>query len=47
MLKLAPDHIKTKKMRKHAVKKLRYILRYIPDWYKSQQMCDKAIKKNC
>ena len=33
-------------MCKHAVKKLPYLLRYVPDWYKIQQMCDKAILKN-
>ena len=28
---------------KHAVKKLSYQLRYVLDWHKTQQMCDKAI----
>ena len=32
-------------MCKHAVKKLPYILRYVPDQYKTQQMCAKAILK--
>ena len=31
MLKFIPDHFKTKKMCKHAVKKLPYLLRYVPD----------------
>ena len=31
ILKFVPDHFKTKKMCKHAVKKLRYLLRYVPD----------------
>ena len=31
MLKFVPDHLKTKKMCNHAVKKLPYLLRYIPD----------------
>ena len=31
MLKFIPDHLKTKKMCKHAVKKLPYLLRYVPD----------------
>ena len=31
MLKFVPDHLKTKKMRKHPIKKLPYLLRYIPD----------------
>ena len=29
-------------MCKHAVKKLPYLLRYIPDQYNTQQMCDKS-----
>ena len=33
-------------MCKHAVKKLPYLLRYVPDRYKIQQMCDIAILKN-
>ena len=33
-------------MCKHAVKKLLYLLRYVPDQYKTQQMCDKAILEN-
>ena len=37
MLKFVPDHLKTTKMHKHAVKKIRCV----PDRYKTQQMCDK------
>ena len=33
-------------MSKYAVKKLPYLLRYGPDWYKTQQMCKKAILEN-
>ena len=29
MLKFATDHLKTKKLRKHAFKKLLYLLRYV------------------
>ena len=25
---------------------LPYLLRYVPDWYKTQQMCQKAIWEN-
>ena len=46
MLKCVPDHLKTKNMCKHAVKKLTYLLRYVPDQYKTQQMHDKAIFEN-
>ena len=44
MIKFVPDHLKTKKM--YAVKKLSYLLRYVLDQYKIQQMCDKAILEN-
>ena len=30
-LKFVPDHVKTKQMCKHAVKKLPYLLRHVPD----------------
>ena len=43
MLKFVPDHLKTKKMCKRAVKRLPYPLRYVPDQYKIRQMCDKAV----
>ena len=36
IIKLVPDHIKTKNMCKHAVKKLPYPLRYVADQYKAQ-----------
>ena len=44
MLKFVPDHFKTKKMSKHAVKKLPF--RYAPDWYMTQEIYDKAILEN-
>ena len=43
MLKFLPDELKTNKKCKHAVKKLPYLLRYVPDQYKAQQMYYKAI----
>ena len=33
-------------MCKHAVKKLPFVIRYVPDQYKTQQMCDQAILEN-
>ena len=33
-------------MYEHTVKILSYLLRYIPDQYKTQKMCDKAILEN-
>ena len=38
--------LKLKKMCKHAVKKLLFLIRYVPNKYKTQQMCDKAILEN-
>ena len=35
MLKFVPDHLKTKKICKDAVKKLPYLLRYVPNQYKT------------
>ena len=34
-------------MCKHAVKKLPYQLRYVPDRYKTEQMCDETTLENC
>ena len=33
-------------MCKHVVKKIPYLLRFVPDKYKTQKMCDKAILEN-
>ena len=46
MLRLVPDHLKTKKMCKHTVKKLSFVIRYDPGQYRTQQMYDKAIQEN-
>ena len=35
MLQFVPDHLKSKKTCKHAVKKLRCLLRYVSDQYKT------------
>ena len=40
MLRLVPDHLKTKKMCKDAVKKLPFIIGHVTDWCKTQQSCD-------
>ena len=37
ILKFVPGHLKTKKMCKHAVKNLPFLIRYVPDKYKTQQ----------
>ena len=35
MLKFVTDHLKTKKMCKHAVKTSLFVIRYVPDQYKT------------
>ena len=46
LLKFVADHLKTKTMRKHANKRLRFVIRYVPNQYQNQQICDKAILEN-
>ena len=46
MLKFVLDFHKSKKMCQNVEKKLSYLLRYVPDQFKTQQMCDKAILEN-
>ena len=46
MLRLVPYHPKIKKMCKHAVKKLPFAMKYIPDQCKTQGMCDNIIIEN-
>ena len=45
MLINVPDHLKTTKTCEQVVTKLRYLSRFAPDQYKTQQMCDKATRK--
>ena len=33
-------------MCKNAVKKLQFVTMYVPDWYKTKEMCDKVIREN-
>ena len=37
MLKFVPDHLKTKQIGNHAVKKLRFVIRYVPAQYKTKK----------
>ena len=46
MLKLVPDHLKTKNMCKNAVKNLPFVIMYVSDRQKTQEMCDKIILEN-
>ena len=55
MLNFVPDHLKTQKVCKDSIKKLLYLLRYVPelenggtlkcvpDCCKKQEMCNKAV----
>ena len=40
MLRFVPGHLKTKKMYKNDVKKLPFVLKYVPDRYKTNRMCN-------
>ena len=42
ILKFVFDHLKTKKMLKHLVKILPFVIWYVPDRCKTRQMCDEA-----
>ena len=43
MLKFViPNHLKTKSMCKNAIKKLVFIMKYVPDWYNTKEICDKV-----
>ena len=39
MLKCVPGHLMIKKMCKNAVKKLPFVLKYVPDQIKTSGMC--------
>ena len=43
MFKFVPDHLKTKTYVSMQLKDYLFLIRYVPDQYKTQQMCDKAI----
>ena len=42
ILRIVPDHLKTKKYVKKAVKKLLLVISHCPDRDKTQEMCDEA-----
>ena len=46
LLNFVPDRLKIKKICKHAVKKLPFVITYVRDQYNTQQMCDKTIYEN-
>ena len=43
MLEFVNDHLNTKKMCKHTVRMLPFLIKYLPDQYKTQRMSDKII----
>ena len=43
MFKFVPDHLKTKTCVSMQLKDYLFLIRYVPDQYKTQQMCDKSI----
>ena len=46
MSNILSNHLKTKKCVSMQSKKLRYLLRYIPDKYKTHQMCDNVLQNS-
>ena len=46
ILKFVSDHLKNKKMCKHAYKTLPFVLRQVPDQYKAQQRSNEAVLKS-
>ena len=46
ILKFVSDHLKTKEICKLAIKRLPFVIRYIPDQYEAQQMSNKDILEN-
>ena len=43
MLRFVPDHLKSKIMCKNALKKLQFVMRFVPHRYNTQEICDKFI----
>ena len=46
MQKFVPDHRSIKKTCKKAVKKLPFVIMYVPEQYKTQKMCSNVILEN-
>ena len=46
MLRFVPDYFKTNKACKHKVKKLLLLIRYVSNWYKTQEMWGKIVLEN-
>ena len=46
ILRFIPDHLKAKEMYKNVSEKLPFVIRYLFDWYKTQEICNKAVLEN-
>ena len=46
MLELVSDYLKSNIICKNAVKRLTFPIRYVPNQYKTREMCDKVILEN-
>ena len=46
MARFAHGYLQTKRMSKHANKKLPFGIRYVPDEYRAQPMCNKVVIQN-
>ena len=46
MLRFFTDYFKTKMMGKNVVKKLLFVVRYVRDQHKTQEICNKLILEN-
>ena len=46
VLRFVSHHLKTKKTFKNPFKMLLFVVRYVTDWYKTQEMYDKIILEN-
>ena len=46
MIRFVSVHLKTTRRCKHELKMLPFVVRIVPDQYKTQQMCDKAVAEN-
>ena len=45
ILKFVPDHLNTKKMGKNRIKKLSFAIIFVPNQYKTHDMCDKVVSE--
>ena len=46
MVQVVPDYLMIKKGCKNVIKKLPFIIAHVPDWSKTQEICDRVILEN-